>query len=221
MEGWKVYPFAVTPKCEIMMPLAECDLESLLEYNEISVWERIDMALQIAMGIEQLHRIKIVFRDLKHKNILVFNQDGNWKQEDGRRRFRLCLTDFGISRAADEGKTMNLGTFNWSSPEASKGLEAMKMDVFSFGYLMWYHWSRKEPHQGMDQISIADAKRSGKPENPPRMKSKGGDCPDEYVDLMLQCWRVNPKERPEMREIVNKLQQIRSSLPLILKRCVM
>lgn len=84
---------------------------------------------QILLGLEYLHKNKILYRDLKPENILL-DSAGNVK---------LC--DFGVSKSlSTEDKTMSLiGTAQYMAPEQvfmKEGYD-FSVDIWSFGCCLY------------------------------------------------------------------------------------
>ncbi|MCY0908213.1 MAG: protein kinase, partial [Sulfobacillus thermotolerans] len=79
----------------------------------LPIAEALDIADQVAQGLEAAHAQKVVHRDIKPQNILIAT-DGTVK-----------VTDFGIAYAATSGTLVNtgslLGTVQYLSPEQARG----------------------------------------------------------------------------------------------------
>jgi tRNA A-37 threonylcarbamoyl transferase component Bud32 len=90
--------------------------------------------LDIARGIDYLHKHSIMHRDIKSDNVLVDNTSSTSVT-------RLKLTDFGASRMVKDKTERNytrIGTPIYVSPEVLKGESySFSTDVFSFAILMW------------------------------------------------------------------------------------
>jgi serine/threonine-protein kinase len=130
----------------LVMELAEGeDLSRRIENGPLPLDDALDIARQIALGLEAAHAKGIVHRDLKPANIKV-STDGEVK-----------ILDFGLARAfqgetVDEGELENsptitaamtqqgvvLGTAAYMSPEQAKGRTVdRRADVWSFGVILW------------------------------------------------------------------------------------
>ena len=92
------------------------------EYRELSAALNPKRALfQIASGLQHLHSLSIVHRDIKPQNILVSYSPGG--------RLKMLLSDFGLSKRLDGmaqtsfSQTMNNpgGTVGWRAPEILRG----------------------------------------------------------------------------------------------------
>ncbi|KAJ3071181.1 bifunctional endoribonuclease/protein kinase ire1 [Podochytrium sp. JEL0797] len=85
---------------------------------------------QIMAGIQHLHDLKLVHRDIKPQNILVSAGDGYRRGSGGKsgRHPRILITDFGLCKrlADDESSFHNTvhttgGTVGWRAPECMMG----------------------------------------------------------------------------------------------------
>jgi len=88
---------------------------------------------------------QIVHRDLKSNNILVCNNHD------------LKITDFGVSRELDHATQITVaGTYAWMAPEIIRN-EACneKVDVWSYGVVVWELLTREIPFAGMEPFAIA------------------------------------------------------------------
>jgi serine/threonine protein kinase len=101
--------------------------------------------------------------------------------------------------------TSNLGTTAWCAPEllttASKTHYSVKVDVYSFGMVLWELWEKKRPFDEYNsRFDIMDAIRAGKR---PEISS---NCPPSYRSLLQRCWQTNPTRRPNFTYIVRYLK---------------
>jgi serine/threonine protein kinase len=138
------------------------------------------IALGAADGMATLHAAGLIHRDLKSGNILL----------DNRLFPKIC--DFGISRQQGGLQTQRIGTIAWMAPEAmlSKDYD-QKVDVYSFGIVLWELVSKGVPWKGMTHAEIirAVAIEHKRPVIPKW-------APPELADLINRCWAQDPEERP-------------------------
>ena len=113
----------------------------------------LNLALNVcsALGaaLDSAHRKGFVHRDIKPENIL-FRGDGT-----------PVLTDFGIARALDSGRSMTVagmlvGTPNYMSPEQVKGLELDgRSDLYSLGIVFFELLTGSVPFTADSTLSVA------------------------------------------------------------------
>ncbi|KAK6163637.1 hypothetical protein DH2020_000501 [Rehmannia glutinosa] len=102
------------------------------EFGAFVVDERLNIALDVARGVEYLHSLahqSFIHRDLKSANILLDDD------------FRAKVSDFGLVKLALDTErsvaTRLAGTFGYLAPEyAVTGKITTKVDVFSFGVIL-------------------------------------------------------------------------------------
>ncbi|KAK7401752.1 hypothetical protein VNO78_13477 [Psophocarpus tetragonolobus] len=162
-----------------------------LKSKPICLEKVISFSLDIARGMEYVHAKGIIHRDLKPENVLV--------DEDS----HLKIADFGISCKVSKCDSLR-GTYRWMAPEMIKGKRyGRKVDVYSFGLILWELVDGKLPFQDMGpvQVAVAVADRNSRPIIPPH-------CPHVLGDLILQCWAFKPQQRPQFSHIVRVLEQL-------------
>jgi len=136
-------------------------LAEMLDRGALPVDEAIELAVQIAAGVEAAHEVGVVHRDLKPGNIIV-TPDGKAK-----------VLDFGLARseetsssssgALSESPTLTspaiqhsptmpgviLGTAAYMSPEQARGRRVDKRtDIWSFGVVLYEMLTGASPFVG-------------------------------------------------------------------------
>ncbi|XP_052181574.1 uncharacterized protein LOC127794484 isoform X2 [Diospyros lotus] len=118
--------------------------------------KRLIIAMDAAFGMEYLHGKNIVHFDLKCENLLVNMRDPH--------RPVCKIGDLGLSKVKQHTLVSGgvRGTLPWMAPELLSGKSNMvteKIDVYSFGIVMWEVLTGDEPYADMHCASIIVAQR--------------------------------------------------------------
>ncbi|KAJ7535104.1 hypothetical protein O6H91_12G018500 [Diphasiastrum complanatum] len=166
--------------------------------------KRLLIAMDAAFGMEYLHGKNIVHFDLKCENLLVNMKDPH--------RPVCKVGDLGLSKVKQ--KTMVSGgvrgTLPWMAPELLSGNSSMvteKIDVFSFGIVMWELLTGEEPYANMHYGAVI----GGIVNNTLRPPIPNW-CDPAWKSLMERCWAADPASRPSFADIVNELRAMTESL---------
>jgi hypothetical protein len=117
-----------------------------IEHHPIPLEKTISIALDVARGLEYIHSQGIVHRDIKPENILF---DEN---------FVVKIADFGIAceETLCDLLVEDAGTYRWMAPEMIKGTAYnRKVDVYSFGLLMWEMVTGRIPYENLNPMQVA------------------------------------------------------------------
>ncbi|KAJ1260116.1 hypothetical protein BS78_10G207400 [Paspalum vaginatum] len=165
--------------------------------------KRLIIAMDTAFGMEYLHSKNIVHFDLKSDNLLVNLRDPQRP---------ICkVGDLGLSKVKCQTLISGgvRGTLPWMAPEllnGSSSLVSEKVDVFSFGIVLWELLTGEEPYADLHYGVIIGGIVSNTL-RPPVPDS----CDPEWRSLMEQCWSTEPSERPNFTEIANRLRSMATS----------
>ncbi|XP_072332281.1 mitogen-activated protein kinase kinase kinase 20-like isoform X1 [Scyliorhinus torazame] len=173
---------------------------SLYDYLSSAKSEEMDMdqimtwATDIAKGMHYLHMdapVKVIHRDLKSRNVVVAAD----------KVLKIC--DFGASRFHSHTTHMSLvGTFPWMAPEVIQSLPvAETCDTFSYGVVLWEMLTREIPCKGLEGLQVAWLVV----EKNERLTVPKG-CPASFAQLLHQCWEMDPKGRPNFKQILGILE---------------
>ncbi|XP_044463604.1 uncharacterized protein LOC123194465 [Mangifera indica] len=182
-------------------------LRNALQKNErnLDKRKRLLIAMDVAFGMEYLHGKNIVHFDLKSDNLLVNLRDPHRP---------ICkVGDLGLSKVKCQTLISGgvRGTLPWMAPEllnGSSSLVSEKVDVFSFGIVMWELLTGEEPYADLHYGAIIGGIVSNTL-RPPVPES----CDPEWRSLMERCWSSEPAERPSFTEIANELRSMAAKIP--------
>jgi len=105
------------------------------------------------------------------------------------------------------------------APGAVQGDFTSKSDVWSFAVTLWeiLTLARRRPFASLsDDDVIANCRRhhhhaapaaAAGSVPPPALLERPSTCPREIYDLMVECWRTEPHQRPTFREMHMFLQR--------------
>jgi serine/threonine-protein kinase len=182
------------------------DLRTMARKGPLPVSQVLDLASQIARGLQEAQRQGIVHRDLKTENVLV-TPSGQAK-----------IADFGIAKhVTDEGESLTrtdavLGTYRAMSPEqASGGMVDHRSDLFSFGVLLYELLTGCSPFEAENALATLNRIVNHQPLPVPELNPA---VPEGLARLVAQLLEKNPALRPRSAgEVTRGLEEIAGSVP--------
>ncbi|KIJ08346.1 hypothetical protein PAXINDRAFT_172969 [Paxillus involutus ATCC 200175] len=176
----------------------------LSKHETMDLSGRQGLLFDITSGLRYLHSQDVVHGDLHSGNVLI--------DDNG----RACLTDFGLSLIIRDFvgtsylKSSVCGSVRYADPELVRQVHAdagvvyptKSSDVYSFGGLMLYVLSGKQPYEGVRDILITASHLRGKRPVLP--------VDDERISLhqslIQRCWTPQANMRPSVEDIMTSLQ---------------
>jgi serine/threonine protein kinase len=171
-------------------------------WTQLTRARKYQISLQIAQGLRFLHARNIVHRDLKPDNVLL----------DEYGIVKIC--DFGMARLQENKQKMtaDIGTPAYMAVEVAAGDDkeayGTKVDVFSFGVLLWTIWSGREPYGELASKPFKLVALVQQGLRPSITREDSPDIPTALIPLMQRCWAGAPAHRPDMDAIVSAFTAI-------------
>jgi TolB-like protein/Tfp pilus assembly protein PilF len=181
------------------------DLKGLIrQTGQLTIGKSISIAKQVCEGLAEAHKLGVVHRDLKPRNIMI-DKEGNAR-----------IMDFGIARSLDaEGITdakVMIGTPKYMSPEQVEG-EAIdqRSDIYSLGIILYEMVTEKTPFDGDTALSIA---LKHKTQTPPEPREFNAQIPEDLSRVILRCLEKDKQKRYQRaEEVLSELRSIEKNIP--------
>ncbi|KAK3015546.1 hypothetical protein RJ639_006228 [Escallonia herrerae] len=167
-------------------------------HGSVPLKTAVKQALDVARGMEYVHGLGLIHRDLKSDNLLISSDKS------------IKIADFGVARieVQTEGMTPETGTYRWMAPEMIQHRPyTQKVDVYSFGIVLWELITGMLPFQNMTAVQAAFAvvNKGVRPNIP-------NDCLPVLSEIMTRCWDGNPDVRPHFTEVVGMLENAETEI---------
>src|SRR6266481_175541 len=192
-------------------------LRTRLSGAPMEMAEVLNVAIQIAVALEEAHAAGIIHRDIKPENVMI------------RRNGHVKVLDFGLAKlmerpATDETDTeavtralvqtdagIVLGTSQYMSPEQARGKPVdARTDIWSLGVVLYEMTSGRAPFLGETKtdIIIAIAKT-----DPAPLARFAPNAPAELEWIIMKALRKDVDERYQtVKELESDLKKLKQRL---------
>ena len=203
-------------------------LNHFLESKSLSSTDKLSLFRKICNGISNAHTRGVIHRDIKPTNILVDENSASLEPK---------IIDFGLAKATQKDAVLHtqhtsaelvLGTWDYMSPEQTKGLEYevdTRSDIYSLGCILFYILEGKTVFNQLSKEPISEIIRIICEENPAyskhsnsridKTKQKKDALETELHWITLKCLRKNPANRyGTVEQLIQDLDRLTNGDPI-------
>ena len=181
-------------------------LDKKIAAGPVPLDDALDIAVQIARGLEAAHRKSIYHRDIKPANVMILNQ--------GSERL-IKIMDFGLAQLAERLKLTDLdttlGTMAYMSPEQTEGAGTdQRTDLWALGCVMYEMISGQLPFRGdyNQAVQYSILHEAAEP-----LTGLRTGVPMELEWIVDKCLAKNRDERyPEASSLILDVSTLRKKL---------
>jgi tetratricopeptide (TPR) repeat protein/tRNA A-37 threonylcarbamoyl transferase component Bud32 len=175
-------PFFVMPYLE-----GESLRERIDREGELPIDEALQIAAEVADGLDYAHEQGVVHRDIKPSNLLLY-------------RGHALIADFGVARALDlagSGATVTglaVGTPKYMSPEQATGRADIdgRSDIYGLACVLWEMLAGEAPYDGPTPHAIMARKVT---EDTPSLRVRRRTVSRELENVLAKAMARSPADR--------------------------
>ena len=169
------------------------------EEAQVSPLVALRIALQAAMGLQQLASVDVIHRDVAARNILLQSFDPR-----DQNKVHVKVGDYGLSKAGGayyyDSRHAKPLPVRWMSPEANRRHRfSEKSDVWAYAVMLWEVFSLGDkPYFLFPDDSVVIGKIvAGVTLEQPAL------CPAAvFAELLQPCWAARAQDRPSFTDLV-------------------
>jgi serine/threonine-protein kinase len=205
----------------VMELLEGFDSETLItEFGPLPAERAVFLLTQACQSLAEAHQGGLIHRDVKPANIYVCRYGLEWDF--------VKLLDFGLVKTTgwtpEGGRDVTVagliaGTPGYMSPEIGSGSADVdwRADIYALGCVAYWLVTGQPVFDGTNPMQIVMSHIQKTPVPPSRRVS--AKLPRELEDIILDCLRKDPNQRPQtMQELAQKLQAVPLDNPWTMER---
>eukprot|EP00760_Papus_ankaliazontas_P012088 PhM_4_TR15186/c0_g1_i1/m.46554 len=159
----------------------------LKDFGPLHEKQAVMYCTQILTGLEYLHNMRVVHRDLKGENLLVDKKG------------RVKLADFGTSKELQTIAQTLAGTSHFMAPEVIRGTgHDFSADVWSVGCCVIQMLTGRPPFSNFEMY----AAMTHICEHPSPWDATPASASEQCKDFVRQCMQPDPKKRATVSELL-------------------
>lgn len=166
--------------------------------------QAIDVAIQVAKGLQRAHEANIIHRDIKSANIIITSRN------------EVKIVDFGLAKLKEQSKMSNSnvvrGTVFYMSPEQAQGEDIdHRTDLWSLGVVLYEMITGELPFKGVYEQAIVYSILN---EQPVEVTGKRSGIPLELERIINKLLEKTKEERYQhVDEVIVDLQKVKKLAP--------
>jgi len=188
---------AVTKSRDIMGIMTRFHIERTLKElinkkQPVELKDSLKLALDVAQGMQYLHKLKILHRNLTSSHVLITRENNKWS-------CKVC--DFDLVRNFEDQDPYYL------APELfTTNLKyTQKTDIYSYGILLHQIITKEVPPENASRKVIMESCKKGTRPAIPKVAKN-------LQTLMGNLWHAQDSKRPSFSEIIPVLEEVISKL---------
>lgn len=163
------------------------ELKDIIKEKPVSIEEAVNIAIQIAEGLEAAHNKNIIHRDIKSANIMMTDKG------------QIKIMDFGLAKIQGSNQVTKIGTTigtaAYMSPEQARGEELdSRTDIWSFGVVLYELITGHLPFKGNYEHALIYSIIN---EELIPVTKYSENCSSSLVRIVNKCLEKNPEDRYE------------------------
>src|SRR5262249_32843996 len=188
-------------------------LHELMQREPIAIERATEIARQIPLGLDAIHRLDIFHRDLKPRNVMIVEGTPDV----------VKILDFGFAKVPLErfspsvaeaitvtSKGTVFGTVGYMAPETAYGMHAVthKSDLYALGVLLYEMLTGLHPYDDKDSKALFQRHQLEKPPSF-RARSPGRKIPPDLEAITMRLLEKAPRDRfDSARQVVEALERV-------------
>jgi serine/threonine protein kinase/tetratricopeptide (TPR) repeat protein len=188
----------------ICMALYEGEtLTEKMKKGPLKVGEVIDIALQVAEGMEKAHGKGIVHRDIKPQNLILTNEGV------------VKIVDFGLAKLIGQKdltrEGITVGTVGYMSPEQARGdVVDQKTDIWSLGVVIYEMITGQLPFKGENAQAVIYSILNNEPKP---ITNFSTNIPPELERIVNKCLSKESSKRCQhLDELIVELRRLKEKM---------